>query len=101
MLLESCDTSGILTDSATVSLLDGYYCGITLVSTEQTAATITVADGNGKLLSVVRAAAGIEYAIDNPTVPIVALKGIVTVLTGAGTYVVRYAPTISGLKRTS
>jgi len=104
MLLECCNSSGLLDDSAIISTKDGYYCGMTLISGCKVDTTVVVADGNGKALAIVTAIAHWDptgYKLDCPSEPILALKGIVTTLRplGIAEYVVRYAETISGLKR--
>lgn len=104
MLLESCNSSDLLNDSAVVSTKDGYYCGMTLVSGAKVDTTVVVADGNGKVLAIVTVIAHwnpMGYTQDCPSKPIPALQGIVTTVRplGAAEYVVRYAETISGIKR--
>lgn len=104
MLLECCDSSGLLNDSAVVSTKDGYYCGMTLVSGGKIDTTVTVTDGNGKVLAIVSVLAGPTpkgYRLDCPSKPIPALQGVRTILSplGIAEYVIRYAETISGLKR--
>lgn len=100
MLLQQCNSSGILTGSDTISTKDGYYCGLTLINDGQADARVDITDGNGKVLAVVQVLAGaVGYAHDCPSLPIVALQGIDATLIGTGEFVVRYAETISGLNR--
>ena len=100
MLLQQCNSSGLEIATAVISTEDGYYCGANLVTDGQTAGRIDIADGNGKVLAVIQCLAGaVGYAHDCPTQPVVALQGIVATLTGTGEFVVRFAETISGLKR--
>lgn len=100
MLLQQCNSSDLQIGTAVISTEDSYYCGANLVTDGQTAGRIDIADGNGKVLAVIQCLAGtIGYAHDCPSQPVVALQGIVVTLTGTGEFVVRFAETISGLKR--
>lgn len=101
MLLQQCNSSGILVDTAEVTAKDGYYCGMTLIGDGQAASRVDITDGNGKTLALVQVLAGeIGYAHDCPSLPIVALQGVHATYAGSGgEFVVRYAETISGLKR--
>ena len=100
MLLQQCNSSGLLAGSDTISTKDGYYCGMTLIGDGQSAGRVDITDGNGIVLAVVQVLAGeIGYAHDCPSLPIIALQGIDATLIGTGEFVVRYAETISGLKR--
>lgn len=102
MLLECCNSSDLLNVSAVISTKDGYYCGMTFISEDKVDSKVVVADGNGKVLAVVGVIAGpapVGYKQDCPSKPMPALQGIVTTVTGQVEYVVRFAETISGIKR--
>ena len=102
MLLECCNSSDLLDDSAVISTKDGYYCGMTFISEAKVDSQVVVADGNGKVLAIVGAIghwAPVGYKQDCPSKPIPALQGIETTVTGQVEYIVRYGETISGLKR--
>ena len=101
-LLESCESSDLLDDSAVISTVDSYYCGLTFITEDKVDTNVIVADSEGKVLAIVGVIAGpnpIGYKHDCPPKPLLALGGIETTLTGTAEYVVRYAKTISNLKR--
>lgn len=102
MLLECCNSSDLLDDSAVISTKDSYYCGMTLISSAKVDSSVLVVDGNGKVLAFVIAIghpSPVGYKQDCPSEPIPALKGIETLIVGQVEYVVRYAETISGIRR--
>lgn len=102
-LLECCESSGLLDDSAVVSTKDSWYCGMTLITEDKVDCNVIVTDSEGKVLAIVGVIAGpnpIGYKHDAPPEPIFALGGIETTETGVAEYVVRYAKTISNIKRT-
>lgn len=100
MLLQQCNSSDLQNGTEVISTEDSFYCGANLLGNGQAAGRLDIADGNGKVLAVIQVLAGeIGYAHDCPPQPVVALQGIVVTVAGTAEYVVRYAETISGLKR--